>query len=115
MRWRDRISEHPIAMDGLSTRVDLKCGLRQLELLPCGELPVTWAVVPFGEEGTAGSDLSIGVTAVIDDDIDAAAFGLPFLNELFGCATLAAFVGCLAWVVTVQECPQAYGAGWFAK
>ncbi|NDC35387.1 MAG: hypothetical protein EBZ51_08410 [Synechococcaceae bacterium WB9_2_112] len=49
----------------------------QPELTPSSELPVHRVVVPFNPEGTTEGDGVVAVAAVIDDQVDAAAFALP--------------------------------------
>ena len=83
--------------------------------MPCGELPVGWAVVPFAEERTAGGDISVLVAAVVDDDIDAAAFTLPFIDTNTGEAAFAACVVCFLGIFSVVERPQAYLTGRLAQ
>ena len=80
MGWCYQIGQQPIGMDRFATGIDLDRGLGQSEVLPCGELPITGAIIPFNKEGAAGGDVCIGVAAVIDDDINAAAISLPLLN-----------------------------------
>jgi len=78
-------------------------------------LPLTRTIIPFSKECTAGSDVSVGVTAVIDDYINAAALFLPLLDEWLACSTFTALVVWLVGVVAVQESTKPDGTRWLAQ
>ena len=115
MGWSDRVSQHPVVMDGLAASVDLHRRLWQFEVLPCGELPFLGAVIPFSKEGTTGGDVGVGVAAIVDNEVNAAAFGLPFGDKAFAAATFATFVGWLVGVLSVEKCAQPDGTCRFAE
>ena len=101
MRWCYGVSQYPIVVDGFAASVDLHGRLWQFEVLPCGELPFLGTVIPFSKECAAGGDVGVGVTPVVDYDINAATFGLPFSDKALAAATFAAFVGWLVGMVSV--------------
>ena len=83
--------------------------------MPGIELISFWPVIPFGEEGAASGDVGITVAAVIDDDVDAAAFGLPLLNDGQPGQFLATAVVGLVGMSVGQETADADGANGFAE
>lgn len=78
----------------------------QTKLPPGLQLPAERAVIPFDEQGAAAPDRAGAVAAVIDHQIDAAAFPLPLLRTLQIPASRACADLTLAEAVLVGEGPQ---------
>ena len=86
LQWRpllrlDGLLQQPVAVGRLAAAEHDQRGLRQPQLPPGVQLPVDRPVVPLHEERTAGRDLAFAVAAVVDHQVDAAAFPLPLLRH----------------------------------
>jgi hypothetical protein len=112
---RDRGSEAPVDVNAFAAGQNDEGGFWKVEFLPCCDLPIDGAIVPFDKEGITGRDLSVGVAAVIDDGINAAAFLLPSDDFIRGEGSLASTVFRLEKVARWQESAKASFVRLFAE